>query len=57
MVKIKALKDIQSSIVFMEKGEVREIELDEYTLKNWTENSLIEEVKETKKKVKPDENQ
>jgi hypothetical protein len=49
--KIKALKSIQSSIVVMEKDDVREIELDEYTLKNWTENGLIEEVKSGRKKA------
>jgi hypothetical protein len=56
MMKVKALKDFQSSIVSMEKGEVKEVELDEYTLKNWTENGFIEEVK-SKKSVKDDEDQ
>jgi hypothetical protein len=48
--KIKALKEFQSPIVSMEKGEVKEVELDDYTLQNWTENGLIEEVKITMKK-------
>lgn len=48
--KIKALKEFQSPIVSMEKDEVKEVELDDYTLQNWTENGLIVEVKTLSKK-------
>ncbi|WEG13999.1 hypothetical protein PU629_06420 [Pullulanibacillus sp. KACC 23026] len=47
--KIKALKGFHSAIVSMEKDEVREIELDEYTFENWSENGLVEEVKTVSK--------
>jgi hypothetical protein len=46
--KIKALKDLQSAIVHMSAGDVREIELDDYTAENWVENGLIE-IKSRKK--------
>jgi hypothetical protein len=40
--KIKALKDFQSAIVHMSAGDIREVELDDYTAENWVENGLIE---------------
>jgi hypothetical protein len=44
--KIKALKSFQSSIVNMDEGEIKDVELDEYTFENWTANGFIQEVKE-----------
>jgi hypothetical protein len=55
MPKIKFLQSFISSIGTFEKDVVQEIELDEYTLNNWVENGLVEEVKE-KKTVKKDAN-
>lgn len=51
--KIKAKKEFQSAVVHMFAGEERELELDAYTLQNWVENGLIEDVK---KPVNTDEN-
>lgn len=48
--KIKALKDFQSVLFDMIKGEIKEVELDAYTLKNWVENGLIEVFKQAKNK-------
>lgn len=56
--KVKALKHFYSSILNAAEGEIYDIELDAYTLKNWAENGLIEEVKVKKgqkKVVTPDE--
>jgi hypothetical protein len=55
MPKIKFLQSFISSIGTFEKDVVQEIELDDYTLNNWVENGLVEEVKE-KKTVKKDAN-
>lgn len=52
---IKALKTFYSALVNMVEGEVKELELDAYTIKNWVENGLIEEVKQDKKSVQTDE--
>jgi hypothetical protein len=43
--KIKCLRGFVSSILTMEEGEVKEIELDAPTFEYWTSNGLIEEVK------------
>jgi DNA repair photolyase len=51
--KVKALKDFQSTVLSMEENEVRKLELDASTLENWISSGLIEAVKEApKKKVK-----
>jgi hypothetical protein len=51
--KVKALKDFQSTVLSMEENEVRKLELDASTLENWISSGLIEEVKEVPiKKVK-----
>jgi oligoribonuclease (3'-5' exoribonuclease) len=55
-VKVKALKDFQSSILSMQEGETRELDLDEHTFESWTSSGLIEKVKKASpKKVKADE--
>lgn len=54
--KVKSLKDFQSSILSMHEGETRELNLDDHTLKSWIDSGLIEEVKSSKKRVKADEN-
>jgi hypothetical protein len=48
MPKIKFLQTFVSGIGTFEKDTVQELELDAYTLQNWTESGLIEEVKEAK---------
>jgi hypothetical protein len=53
MPKLKFLKSFISALGSFAEGEVKELELDDYTLQNWVENGLIEEVKE-KKTVKKD---
>ena len=55
MPKLKFLKTFVSGIGTFEKDTVQELELDDYTLNNWVENGLVEEVKE-KKTVKKDAN-
>lgn len=51
--KVKALKDFQSTVLSMTENEIRKLELDTSTLENWISSGLIEEVKEVpKKKVK-----
>jgi hypothetical protein len=55
MPKLKFLKTFVSAIGSFVEGETKELELDAYTLENWVENGLIEEVKE-KKTVKKDAN-
>jgi hypothetical protein len=44
--KIKCLRGFVSSILTMEEGEVKEIELEAPTFEYWTSNGLVEEVKE-----------
>jgi hypothetical protein len=45
MPKLNILKSFVSAIGSFAEGEVKELELDTYTLQNWVENGLIEEVK------------
>jgi hypothetical protein len=45
--KIKALKELYSSIANMKVDEEKELELDEPTFKYWTDCGLIEVVPET----------
>lgn len=51
--KVKFLKDLQSSIGQYVEGEIHELEHDSYTIKNWIETGYCEEVK--KRLVKKDE--
>jgi hypothetical protein len=44
--RIKALKEIISSIVVMKEGDIQDVELDEPTLEYWTACGLIEELTE-----------
>ena len=55
--KVKALKHFNSAILNAAEGEIYDVGIDDYTLKNWVENGLIEEVKVkvSKKKVTKDE--
>jgi hypothetical protein len=53
MPKLKFVKTFVSGIGAFEKDTVQELELDAYTLNNWVENGLVEEVK-GKKTVKKD---
>jgi hypothetical protein len=55
MPKLKFLKTFVSAIGSFVEGEVKELELDAYTLNNWVGNGLIEEVK-GKKTVTKDAN-
>jgi hypothetical protein len=48
MPKLKFLKTFVSAIGSFVEGEVKELEIDTYTLNNWVENGLVEEVKEKK---------
>jgi hypothetical protein len=60
MVRFKALKTFHAyNLPHAVEGEIYEVELDDHTKTNWTENGLIEEVKTSlsKKAVKADENQ
>jgi hypothetical protein len=54
MPKLKFLKTFISGIGAFEKDVIQEVELDDYTLNNWVENGLVEEVK-GKKTVTNDE--
>jgi hypothetical protein len=45
MPKLKLLKTFISALGSFAEGEIRELELDTYTLENWVENGLVEEVK------------
>jgi hypothetical protein len=53
MPKLKFLKSFVSAIGSFAEGDSQELEIDTYTLQNWVECGLIEEVKE-KKTVKKD---
>jgi hypothetical protein len=54
--KIKCLRGFVSSVLTMEEGDVKEIELDAPTFEYWTSNGLVEEVKEPfEESVKTDE--
>jgi hypothetical protein len=45
MPKLKFLKSFVSAIGSFAEGEVQDLDIDTYTLENWVENGLIEEVK------------
>jgi hypothetical protein len=48
---VKILKSFTSAIGSFDEGDVQEIELDNYTFKNWVESGLIEEAKKPNKKT------
>lgn len=56
MKKYKVLQSFNSVYMSGVEGEVVELPLDEYTINNWIENGLIEEVKPKSKKVTDNEN-
>jgi hypothetical protein len=55
MPKLKFLKSFISAIGSFNEGDSQELDIDAYTLQNWVECGLVEEVKE-KKTVKKDAN-